>query len=95
MLVGERSNELDLEMRARLDNSVGAMEKIVRRAQTIEAYDQMIGEENDEGNAIVQAAIDSLIRQTRTIEKIIEVLALGSIELEGSQSLENENAIFR
>ncbi len=95
MLVGARHKELDMEMQTRLDNSVGAMEKIVKRAETIEAYDQMIGEENDEGNAIVQAAIDSLIHQTKTIEKIIGAFGLGSIELEGSQSLDDANAVFK
>ena len=35
------------------------------------AYDQMIGEDNPKGNALVQAAIDALLEQTKTIEKVV------------------------
>ena len=59
------------------------------------AYDQMIGEGNPEGNAIVQAAIDGLLDQTRTIEKIGGALDLGPLELEGSDSLDNPEAVFQ
>ena len=53
------------------------------------AYDQMIGEGNPEGNALVQAAIDALLDQTRTIERIVGALDLGPLELEGSDSLDD------
>ena len=46
------------------------------RAETVEAYDQMIGEGNAEGNAVVQAAIDGLIAQTRGIERAVALLEL-------------------
>lgn len=59
------------------------------------AYDQMIGEGNKEGNAVVQAAIDGLIDQTKTVERVIAALDLGKIELEGSASLDNPNAVFK
>ncbi len=36
------------------------MNAMVERARTVEAYDQMIGENNAEGNAVVQAVIDQL-----------------------------------
>jgi len=55
----------------------------------------MIGEGNAEGNATVQAAIDGLIDQTKTIERVIASLDLGTIELEGSDSLDNPNAVFQ
>ena len=41
------------------------------------AYDQMIGEDNPKGNALVQAAIDALLEQTKTIEKVVGALDLG------------------
>jgi putative iron-regulated protein len=58
------------------------------------AYDQMIGDGNPAGNALVQAAIDGLLDQTRTIERIIAALDLGPLELEGSDSLEDPEAVF-
>jgi putative iron-regulated protein len=56
-----------------------------------EAYDQMIGSGNTEGNAIVQAAIDGLVAQTRGIEALVTAMKL-SIKVEGSDSLDNPSA---
>ncbi len=57
-----------------------------------EAYDQMIGSGNSEGNAIVQGAIDGLIAQTRGIEALVTAMKL-SIKVEGSDSLDNPSAV--
>jgi putative iron-regulated protein len=64
------------------------MTAIVRRAQNIEAYDQMIGEGNAAGNAVVQSAIDALLEQTKAIERAVSALELKAIEFEGSGSLD-------
>ncbi len=94
-LVAEKDAALDEELRGKLDATVNAMEAMADRAADGEAYDQMIGEGNEEGNAIVQAAIDALIDQTRSIERVIAALDLHNIELEGSDSLDNPNAVFQ
>lgn len=94
-LVVAKDPRLDAEMKADLQATVAAMAKIVARAENVEAYDQMIASGNKEGNAIVQAAIDGLIKQTKTIERIIASLNLEDIELEGSDSLDNSNAVFQ
>ena len=94
-LVAEKDAALDTEMKAKLDASHAAFKALVDRAEGGEAYDQMIGEGNDEGNKVVQAAVDSLIDQTKTIERVIASLDLGKIELEGSDSLDNPNAVFQ
>ncbi len=94
-LVSASDKKLDDEMKAKLNKTLDAMHAMEKRAQTVEAYDQMIGEGNKEGNAVVQAAIDGLLDQTKTIERVIAALDLGKIELEGSQSLDNPNAVFK
>ena len=94
-LVAEKDAALDTEMKAKLDASHAAFQALKDRADGGEAYDQMIGEGNEEGNKVVQAAIDSLIDQTKTIERVIGSLDLGKIELEGSDSLDNPNAVFQ
>ena len=87
---------LDAEMRAKLDATQAAMQKIKDTADRgIMAYDQMIGEDNPEGNAMVQAGIDGLLDQTRTIEKIVAALDLGPLKLEGSDSLDNPEKVFQ
>lgn len=86
---------LDAEMQQDLANSVAAMQVMVARAEAGEAYDQMIGEGNTEGNAVIQATVDTLVKQTRTMERIVSVLGLSAVEIAGSDSLDNPNAVFQ
>ncbi len=94
-LIAAADPALDKEISAKLDATVAAMEAMRKRAEGGEAYDQMIGEGNTEGNAVVQAAIDVLIDQTRSIERAVAGLGLGTIQIEGSDSLDNPNAVFQ
>ncbi|MFC3071703.1 imelysin family protein [Shinella pollutisoli] len=94
-LVAEKDAALDTEMKGKLDASHAAFEALVKRAEGGEAYDQMIGEGNEAGNKAVQAAVDSLIDQTKTIQRVIASLDLGEIALEGSDSLDNPDAVFQ
>ena len=94
-LVRARAPDLDRDMRAALAATGEAMQRLRHRAETTEAYDQMIGAGNTEGNAVVQAAIDRLIAQTRVIERVIAALDLGRIDLEGSASLDDADTVFQ
>ena len=57
------------------------------------AYDQMLAADNPAGNAMIQAAIDSLVAQARAIEAVATALNLG-IAVEGSDSLDNPAAVL-
>lgn len=94
-LIADKDPDLDAEIRAKLDHTVATMQALAKRAETAEAYDQMIGEGNAEGNALVQAAIDALIDQTHSIERAVALLDLGNIEFEGSDSLDSPSAVFQ
>ena len=94
-LVAEVNANLHADLTAKLNDTMTAMAVMKARAESIEAYDQMIGEGNTAGNAVVQVAIDSLIAQTRPIERAVAALGLGTIEIEGSDSLDNPNAVFQ
>lgn len=94
-LVKARDPKLDEEMRAKLDATVAAMQAMRDRAEKVETYDQMIASGNAEGNAVVQAAIDRLIDQTRSLERVIAALELGDVTLEGSDSLDKPEAVFQ
>jgi putative iron-regulated protein len=74
---------------------MAAMHQMANAAENGESYDQMIGENNPVGNARVQAAIDGLIAQTRTLEKIIGTLGIQPISFEGSDSLDAPKAVFK
>ena len=93
-LVAEKDPALAEEMKTKLDATLAAFEAMKARAEGGEAYDQMIGEGNDEGNAVVQAAVDALVDQTASIERVVKVLELDDIAFEGSDSLDNPGAVF-
>ena len=86
---------LDREMRAKLDETVETLAALKKRAETVEAYDQMIGKDNPAGNAAVQAAIDALTEQTKSIERVVAALRLQPIRFEGSDSLDDPAQVFK
>ncbi|MFO7325886.1 MAG: imelysin family protein [Pseudomonadota bacterium] len=94
-LVKARDAALDAEVRARLDGSLAALDRIRQRAAAGESYDQLIAAGNEAGNALVQAAIDALVAQTRSIERVVQALGLGRISIEGSDSLDDPDAVFQ
>lgn len=79
--------DLDIEMRGKLKATLEAMTAIKQRAESKEAYDQMLGDNNPEGNAAIQAGIDRLTDQTRTLERVVAALKLKAT-FEGSDSLD-------
>ena len=93
-LVAAASADADAALRARLDATMAAMGEIVSAAEGGEAYDQQIGEGNPAGNARVQAAIDALTAQTSAIEGAVGALNLAAIDFEGSDSLDDPEAVF-
>lgn len=92
-LVKARDAKADAELTTKLAATITAMKAMVKRAETVEAYDQMIGEGNKEGNAVVQASIDGLTNQTKAIQRAVAALNLKSIEFEGSDSLDNPSKV--
>jgi putative iron-regulated protein len=81
---GDAAKTLDEQMA----KTLAAMQTMKDRADSgKEAYDQMIGEGNAEGNAIVQNVVDNLVAQTRAIEKVVSAMGL-EIKVEGSDSLD-------
>ena len=93
-LVAKVDAALDAEMRERLMATQNAMASLKARAETVEAYDQMLGSGNSEGNAVVQAAVARLTEQTRTIERVVAALRLEAIGVEGSDSLDDPEKVF-
>ncbi len=92
-LVRAKSPEVDAEVRAKLDATMDAMNALYLRALTTESYDQMIGEGNEAGNAVVQRAIDALLDQTKSLERAVAALDLQAIKFEGSDSLDNPGKV--
>jgi len=55
----------------------------------------MLREGDKAGNQVIQDVVDNLNDQTRTIEKLVAVLDLNSIEFEVSNSLDSPEKIFQ
>ena len=94
-MVKEADAAVDTELAGKLDATVARMEAIQARAVGGEAYDQQIGEASAEGNAAVQAAIDALVDQTKSIERAVAALKLDTIAFEGSDSLDAPDKVFQ
>ncbi|MEM9439291.1 MAG: imelysin family protein [Pseudomonadota bacterium] len=84
------------DLNAKLDATLAAATVMKETADSGEmAYDQMLGEGNEVGNGVLQAVIDGLVEQTKSIESAVAALELGSIEFEGSDSLDDPEAVFQ
>lgn len=95
-LVKAKAPAVDAELRKLMGATMDKMTVMKKTADSGEmAYDQMIGEDNPKGNAIVQAAIDALLAQTKGIEKVVETLGLGALAFEGSDSLDEPLKVFK
>ncbi|WP_075217845.1 imelysin family protein [Mongoliimonas terrestris] len=94
-LVKAKAPDVDADLKAKLDATLAAATALKTRGETVEAYDQMIGEGNTEGNAVVQGLVDALVAQVPAIERAVTTLGLSSIAFEGSDSLDNPTAVFQ
>ncbi|MEY2962084.1 MAG: hypothetical protein RLZ60_1914 [Pseudomonadota bacterium] len=94
-LVAAVDPALDDEVRGKLDTTMVALTAIVAAAENGMAYDQMLDRRNAEGEALIMAGVDGLIDQTRSFEKIVGALSLHDVAFEGSDSLDDPNAVFQ
>lgn len=92
-LVAKTDIGLDAQMKAALQDTENRMQAMVDQAEKGNTFDVLIGEGNTEGNKVVQGVVDALVAQAKVTEKIIAKLDLGSIELEGSDSLDAPGSI--
>lgn len=93
--VAETDAALDREMRTKLGVTMARMRIMAAKGAAGETYDQLIAEGNETGNQVVQAVIDGLVDQTRSIERVVTALDLGDVSIEGSDSLDSPNAVFQ
>ncbi|WP_170367700.1 imelysin family protein [Ruegeria arenilitoris] len=93
-LVAASDPALDTEMKTKLANTMYALGQIKTAAEAGFAYDQMLERGNVGGETLIMGGVEGLIDQTRTIERIVSVLGLGNVAFEGSDSLDNPDAVF-
>ena len=94
-LMREKDPSVDRRMQDAFDASERAMLAMVKTAEAGKSYDQMLAEGDDAGNQIVQNVVDALSAQTQAIEDVVATLTLNAIAFEGSDSLDNPDAVFQ
>ncbi len=94
-LVAETDAALDLEMRGKLSDAVLALGRIKTAAEAGFAYDMMLERGNEAGEALIMGGVNGLIDQTRSIERVITALGADGIAIEGSDSLDDPEAVFQ
>ncbi|WP_424931738.1 imelysin family protein [Amaricoccus macauensis] len=94
-LVTETDPEADTALKADLDATVIALGRIKSVAESGMSYDQMLARDNAAGEAVVMGGIEALVQQTQSIERAVTALQLDAIEFEGSDSLDNPEAVFQ
>lgn len=93
-LVTESDPALDAEMRTKLANTMQALGRIKLTAEAGTSYDQMLEAGNAAGEALVMGGVNGLVDQTRSIERVVKLLDIDALEIEGSDSLDNPSAVF-
>jgi putative iron-regulated protein len=91
-LVKAKAPDVDERVRKALGETMEKVGALKTRAETVEAYDQMLGDGNKDGAAVIEAAIGALIAQTREFERAIAALDVKAVKIEGSDSLDNPAA---
>lgn len=94
-LVAAADPALDATLRGALDASVAALQGLVDTAEGGMRYDMMLAPGNAQGEAVIMAAVNALVAQTREIERAVVALGLDGVALEGSDSLDNPSVVFR
>lgn len=94
-LVVASDPSLDVEMKAKLANTMLALGVMKSTAEAGFAYDQMLERGNAGGEALIMGGVNGFVDQTKTIERIVSALELDQIEFEGSDSLDNPDAVFQ
>ncbi len=93
-LVAGKDATVDAALRADLNNTMVELGQIKAAAEAGFSYDQMLARGNEGGEALIMSAVDALVTQTKSIERAVAALELNEIAVEGSDSLDNPNAVF-
>ena len=94
-LVAAVDSGLDAELLHRLATTMMALGRIKTAAEAGFSYDMMLERGSAAGEALVMGGVNALIDQTRSIERAVAILGVEPIAFEGSDSLDNPDAVFQ
>ena len=94
-LVAAADPAVDTQLKAELDASVAALQAVKDAGDAGKTYDTLIAPGNAEGEALIMGAVSALVTQTASVDRAVTALGLSKVEFEGSDSLDNPNAVFQ
>ncbi|MFD1883717.1 imelysin family protein [Paracoccus pacificus] len=94
-LVAAADPAIDSQLKAELADSLTKLDALRKAQAAGMAYDQMLAPGNDEGERLIMAAVDALVAQTRSIERAASALNVDQVTIEGSDSLDQPEAVFQ
>ena len=94
-LVAEADPAVDTELKAKLDATMMEMSEMKTAAEAGFSYDMMLERGNAKGEALIMGAVNALVDQTAAIERAVAALGADQIDFEGSDSLDNPDAVFQ
>nr|WP_231388679.1 imelysin family protein [Pseudooceanicola algae] len=94
-LVAAADPEVDAALTADLDATMVKLTELKVAAEAGFSYDMMLERGNAAGEALIMGAVEGLVTQTRSIERAVAALELDEIGFEGSDSLDNPDAVFQ
>jgi putative iron-regulated protein len=94
-LVAAADPAVDTQLKAELDASVTALQAVKDAGDAGKTYDTLIAPGNAEGETLIMGAVNALVTQTASINRAVTALGLSKVDFEGSDSLDNPNAVFQ
>ena len=94
-LVAAIDPSVDTRLKAELDASVAAIGALKAAAEGGLKVDMMLAPGNAKGEALIMGGVNALVTQTASIERAVAVLGLSKVDFEGSDSLDNPEAVFQ
>jgi putative iron-regulated protein len=94
-LAAAKAADANTQLLADFDATLAAMKVMKDTADSGRmAYDQMLAEDNPEGNKILDTVVTALVKQAQSVEAVVGGLGL-QIEVEGSDSLDNPSSVVQ
>ena len=93
-LVAKENSALNDEMIGKLNATMLEMSEMKTAAEAGFSYDMMLERGNTAGEALIMGAVNALVDQTKSIERVVAALGVDTIEFEGSDSLDNPGSVF-
>ena len=94
-LVAAANPAVDDQLTTELDASMAALQAVKDAGDAGKTFDTLIAPGNAEGEALIMAAVNALVTQTASIDRAVTALGLSKVKFEGSDSIDNPEAVFQ